>query len=99
MLFGRPSGLSVTDEIGVATAVELADLLVREALVVPDEPGEDVGRLLDGAVVAQRDLNLRQPDAPRAMPLSSRTITGGSPSKTMRAWTGGGVPSVSHACR
>ncbi len=36
----------------------------RETLVVADEPGEDVGRLLYGAVVAQRDLDLGQPDAP-----------------------------------
>ena len=30
--------------------------------MVPDEPGEDVGRLLDGTVVPQRDFDLGQPD-------------------------------------
>ena len=61
--FGRPGRLLVTSEIGRAVSVELAHLLDREALVVPDEPGEDVGRLLEGAVVPQRDLDLGQPDA------------------------------------
>ena len=33
------------------------------------------------------------------MSLSSRAITGGSPTKVISGWAGGGVPSTSQACR
>ena len=61
--FGRAGRLLVTSEIRRSVSVEIPHLLDREALVVPDEPGEDVGRLLDGTVVPQRDFDLGQPDA------------------------------------
>ncbi len=65
-----PGGLLIALDIGGSSAIEGAHLLGREGFVVPDQPAEHVGRLLERAVVGDRDLDHGKPDAPPGDPVA-----------------------------